>query len=198
MEPVTIQDSFVHREVKKYKTKGKTEPILNIFDDETNEQLDIKQSINERMAALKKNEEDWKKRNMIVEGENNENVNISEVRPKSIISKINELQLDSENWRKRVPENDAKKFTVASKLDLKLKTNLTENIQAYLSPSTPKQQTNRLKKLGSLNNEQLEESIEEFETNSKRERMLPDFKRVILNKESEIINNAGKILLKFF
>ena len=150
---------------------------------------DITVSIHDRLAALKKNE-DWRKRNAIVEGENNENVDSSEIKPKSIISKISELQLESEGWRKRVPENDAKKFTVASKLDSKLKTNLTENIQSYLSPGS--MTTSKLKKLASLNSGEIDESFEDNFENIKRDKLVPDYKRVLLNRDAEMVN-IGKI-----
>ena len=143
--------SFVNREVKKYKTKNKTEPILSIFEAKD-----------------------------------------EEARPKSIISKINELQLDAESWRKRVPDNDAKQFTVASKLDSKLKTNLTENIQAYLAPGS---NINQIKKLASENQQQ-QQSIEEEEEEGiiKREKTIPDYRRVILNRNSpEIIKQKDEI-----
>jgi hypothetical protein len=196
VDTVKENTSFVHREVKKYKTKGKTEPILSeTYNNNNNNQMntsidlssDITVSIHDRLAALKKNE-DWRKRNTIEEGENNENINSSEIKPKSIISKISELQLDSESWRKRVPENDAKKFTVASKLDSKLKTNLTENIQSYLSPGS--MTTSKLKKLATLNSGEMDQSIESLDNieTVKRDKLVPDYKRVILNRDAEMIN----------
>lgn len=187
----SLSSSFVHREVKKYKTKGKTEPILSLFESNSNETATP--SIHDRLAALKKNEEEWKSRTGL---ENNENafspvVSETTTRPKSIISKITELQLDAEtSWRKRVPENDAKKFTVASKIDSKLKTNLTENIQSYLTPGS-NMTASKLKKLASQNSEQSFENIEDIEnqnSSSRREKIVPDYKRVMLNKGAEMIN----------
>lgn len=209
------------RELKRYSVKAKTEMTDNLLreNSDNNNEMGIqciKTSIQERMAALKKNGEDeWKKRNTVTLADNDDSVTprrrlsqqnqqstkSDEERPKSIKLKINELQADAENWKKRVPENDAQKFTVAAKIDSKIKDNLNQNIQTYLSPSNQKTPLSKLinkSPTKQLQQELVNQAIDENEQDEiiqreQDEREVPLYKRVYLNKSSEIITNPDEI-----
>jgi hypothetical protein len=186
--------------------------------------MSAKLSIQERLAALKRaGEEDWKKRKhtsvldeellsctMDKSPENNDNsidkpANKVSPKPKSICDKIKDLQIDAaENWRKRIPHitdnNDAAKFTIASKIDEKLKANLTDNIQTYMSPDKVFNR-NSVKYSSSASSSTISDASTKTDDNNdeqqqydlKREKHMPSYQRVLFNKGVELIKHPGRV-----
>ncbi|KAF7489192.1 Supervillin [Sarcoptes scabiei] len=88
--------------------------------------------ISERLALLKQNgEEGWK--NRIRKDDHRSTI----IKPNVIANRLSSLMESQSQWRNRVPEKDARKFTVAAKLD-QIKSVTTDTTSSISSLSTSK------------------------------------------------------------